>query len=107
MTSWSASSTPELLRSCEPLPPVGYRRTPCALSTPFTYRNARISFEPGAGEFDSMYTVPLTERGLGLLARSDPEAGEDPIAPTTTRAATELIANLHARTVADTAQAYR
>jgi hypothetical protein len=54
-----------------------------------------------------MYTVPLTERGLGLLARSDPEAGEDPIAPTTTRAATELIANLHARAVADTAQGYR
>jgi hypothetical protein len=36
MTSWSASSTPELLRSCDPLPPVAYRRAPWALMTPPT-----------------------------------------------------------------------
>ena len=48
MISWSASRPPSLLRSCEPLPPVGYRRTPFELSAPLRYRNARISFDPGA-----------------------------------------------------------
>jgi len=97
MTSWSASSTPELLRSCDPLPPVGYRRTPRALSTPFRYENARISFEFGAAELDSTYTVPVVEGAFGPRPVSAREAGGAGMTPSAAPATIEPMAQKAAR----------
>ena len=48
MTCWSASSTPEWVRSAEPLPPVGYCAIRVACRSPSRKRMAMMAFSPGA-----------------------------------------------------------
>jgi hypothetical protein len=73
---------------------------PRLLRTPFAYRKARISFESGAAEFDSMYTVPLAEEPVAMLARSVPKAGAASIMPSAARDTDKRLAS-------GTAEAYR